>query len=332
MQLSFEPLTLKLRRPFNIAHGTSHTRQNVLVRIDGGIGEAAAVPYYGETADGIAAYLSALDFRAVADPFEIEDLVAALPPGSPAARAAVDIALHDLWGQALDQPLYRLFGLNPNRIPATSFTLAMDTPRAMAEAAAAASETSLKIKLGAGDDAARIASVRAATRAPLRADANGGWTREQALRLLPLLAEHGFELIEQPLPAGDVDGLRALAELRSRPPIFVDESIATSADIVAHRGLVDGVVVKLAKCGGIRAALRQIAVAAACDMDVMLGCMVESSVAVTAAAHLAPLAKYVDLDGPLLIDNDPLRGVEYRGGRLVLPAGPGLGLCSRDVN
>jgi L-alanine-DL-glutamate epimerase-like enolase superfamily enzyme len=157
-------------------------------------------------------------------------------------------------------------------------------------------------------------------------DVNGGWSVERAERMLPLLVEQGVELLEQPLPAGDLDGLRRLSALPSRPPIFVDESIKTSADILAHRGLVEGVVIKLAKSGGIRPALEQIAVARACGLQVMIGCMIESSVAVTAAAHLAPLAGYADLDGPLLIANDPYRGLRQQRGRLELPAAPGLGL------
>jgi L-alanine-DL-glutamate epimerase-like enolase superfamily enzyme len=330
MRLSFEPVTLTLRRPFNIAHGVSLTRRNVLVRLDAGIGEAAAVAYHGETAEGIGAYLSQLDLGAFDDPRLIDDVLASLPPGSAAARAAVDIALHDLWGQVLEQPLYRLFGLNPRKIPPTSVTIAMDAPDVMAEAAAGARESILKIKLGSGDDEARIRSVRAATRATLRADANGGWTLKQAERLLPVLADHDFELVEQPLPAGDREGLRALRRLSSRPQVFADESILSSADILAHRELVDGVVVKLAKCGGIRAALRQIAVAHGAGLRVMLGCMVETSVAVTAAAHIAALVEHIDLDGPLLISNDPLRGVSYEDGRLTLPDGPGLGLRPKD--
>jgi L-alanine-DL-glutamate epimerase-like enolase superfamily enzyme len=189
----------------------------------------------------------------------------------------------------------------------------------------------LKIKLGTSDDAARVRNIRAATRATLRADANGGWTLEQAEKMLPLLAEHDFELVEQPLAAGELEGLGALMRLAPRPLVFADESIRSSADILAHRGQVDGVVLKLAKCGGIRETQRQIALAHAAGLRVMLGCMVETSVAVTAAAHLAPLVEHVDLDGPLLIGNDPVRGVGYEDGRLTLPSGPGLGLRPRDA-
>jgi L-alanine-DL-glutamate epimerase-like enolase superfamily enzyme len=344
MPLVIEALGLRLRQPFVIAHGASTTRENVLVRLRTGglegLGEAAAVPYLGESRAGIVAYLEALDRSgADLDPLGLAHAIDALPPGSAAARAAVDIALHDAFGQALGQPLYRLLGLRPERIPPSSFTIAIGTPEQMAEAARAAPLPVLKLKLGgldepargAGDaDLARVDAVRAASALPIRVDANAGWTRERAERLLPLLAERGVELCEQPLPAGDLEGLRALARLPRRPALFADESIRTSADIVAHAGLVEGVVIKLAKSGGIRGALRDIALARSLGLDVLASCMIESSVAVTAAAHLAPLCQHVDLDGPLLIDNDPFEGVLHREGRLVLPDRPGLGIVARE--
>jgi L-alanine-DL-glutamate epimerase-like enolase superfamily enzyme len=326
MKLHAEPVTLVLRRPFHVAHGASDIRSNVLVRLESGLGEAAAVPYYGETQAGILEYLRGLDLAAVGDPFQIEEILGGLPAGSAAARAAIDIALHDHVGQLLGQPLYRLLGLNPARIPPSSITIAIDSPEAMAEQAAATGWPILKIKLGIAGDEARLRSIRGATDATLRADANGGWSRAEAAALLPLLAELGVELVEQPLPPGDLDGLRALFAMRTRPRIFVDEGVCSIADIVAHAGVVDGVVIKLAKAGGIREALRQITVARGLGLSVMLGCMIESSVAVTAAAHLAALAQYVDLDGPTLIQNDPVQGVRYDKGRLILPDRPGLGL------
>lgn len=326
MHLSCQPFTVELMQPFRIAHGVSTTRDNVLVRIDGGLGEAAAVGYHQETQSSILEYLRRVDLASVQDPYQLEDIMGGLPPGSAAARAAVDMALHDAWGQLLGAPLYRLLGLSPARIPVTSLTIPIDAPERMAEGARRADSPVLKLKLGSADDLLRLGAVRRATPARLRADANAGWDLTRARQMLPLLVDHGVELIEQPLAAGDLDGLRALSKLSIRPPIFVDESIKTSADIVRHAGLVDGVVIKLAKSGGIRAALQQIAVARALGLDVMLGCMIETSIAVTAAAHIAPLAQYVDLDGPLLIKNDPFRGVSYHQGRLILPEGPGLGL------
>lgn len=349
MRLVIEPLSLRLRQPFVIAHGASTTRDNVLVRLVAGnpldpsgtgaldgIGEAAAVPYLGESRAGIEAYLRALQLgQPELDPLGLAHAIDALPPGSAAARAAVDIALHDAFGKALGQPLYRLFGLRPERIPPSSFTIAIGTPEQMARAALAAPLPVLKLKLGAGSDAedlARVDAVRAASARPIRVDANAGWSRERAERLLPLLAERGVELCEQPLPAGDLEGLRALARLPRRPALFADESIRDSRDIVAHAGVADGVVIKLAKSGGVRGALRDIALARALGLDVLLSCMIESSVAVTAAAHIAPLCQHVDLDGPLLIDDDPFEGVLHREGRLLLPDRPGLGLVARDLS
>jgi L-Ala-D/L-Glu epimerase len=307
----------------------SDVRENVLVHVGGGVGEAAAVPYHGETSAGIIQYLQGVDLGAVSDPSHLEDILAGLPAGSAAARAAIDIALHDGWGRALGQPLYRLLGLNPERIPLSSFTIALGPLEELAQRAREAPAAILKLKLGSADDAERVRIVRAASSAPLRVDVNGGWSLERAERLLPELAEQGVELVEQPLPPGDLEGLRRLSQLRSRPPLFADESIKSTADLLAHRGLVEGVVIKLAKSGGIRPALQQIALARALGMQVMLSCMIESSLGVTAAAHLAPLAQYVDLDGPLLIVDDPFVGVQQERGRLSLPMGPGLGVVSR---
>jgi L-Ala-D/L-Glu epimerase / N-acetyl-D-glutamate racemase len=330
MRLSWEALSLELIQPFRIAHGVSHTRDNVLVRLDAGVGEAAAVSYHHETRQGIVEYLERIDLSEVADPLRLRDIIEGLPTGSLAARAAIDIALHDAWGQLLEQPLYRLFGLDPAKIPLTSLTIPLGSPEAMAEQARVADSPLLKIKLGSDEDEARVLAIADAAKVKLRADANAGWSLERAERLLPLLFEHGIELIEQPLAVGDFEGLRALSRLRQRPAIFADESIKSVSDIVAHAGLVDGVVVKLAKSGGILAALEQISVARALGLDVMLGCMIESSVAVTAAAQIAALAQYVDLDAPLLIKNDRFEGVRYQQGRLLLPDKPGLGLRPRQ--
>ena len=329
MRLSLEQCTLSLRQPFAIAHGVSLTRANVLVHLAGGTGEAAAVPYLGERSEVIVDYLERVDLDATNDPCALDDILAGLPAGSAAARAAIDIALHDAFGQRLGQPLYRIFGLNPERIPATSLTIPIGPPEQMAAQAREAAMPILKIKLGTDQDEPRLNAIANATGATLRADANAGWTRAQALALLPALAERGVELIEQPLAAGDLEGLRALSRLPHRPAIFADESIRDTADIVRHAGLVEGVVIKLAKSGGIRAAMRDIGVARALGLEVLLSCMIESSVAVTAAAHIAPLCQKVDLDGPLLIDGDPYAGVTYQGATLRLPATAGLGLRRR---
>lgn len=332
MKLYWEPINLDLRTTFRVAHGASNVRNNVLVFLDDGVGEAAAVPYYGETQEGIIEYLKSVPDLGD-DPFDMDAVLAKRPAGSRAARSAIDEALHDLWGKRLGQPLCRLFGLNPKDLPLTSFTIGIDEPEVMAEQARKADFPILKIKLGSEDDEARVKAIREATSAKLRVDANAGWTREQALHIIPRLADYDLEFIEQPLAVDDVEGYFWLKErlntLRVDTLIFADETAKNSHDVAKLAGAVDGVVVKTMKSEGIREALRMIHTARAHDMQVMLSCMVESSVGVTAAAHLAPLCDYADLDGPLLIKNDPYLGLRYNGAKISLPNDPGIGLRKR---
>jgi L-alanine-DL-glutamate epimerase-like enolase superfamily enzyme len=338
MHVSYEPITLTLETPFRIAHGTSAARHNVLVRIgDGqheGIGEAAPVRQYWEIQASVLDYLAALaeSWPPVDDPFQMEDNLAALPPGSQAARAAIDIALHDLIGHKLGVPLYRLFGLNPARAPQTSFTVGLGTvEEVQAKAqAAAASFSILKLKLGqdTGHSLALVRAVRAVTDARLVVDANCAWTPEQALEVIPALADLGVEWVEQPLPEEDLEGLRRVHKV-SPLPIFADEPVRTSRDIPRLADCVDGVNIKVQKAGGLREALRMIAIARAHDLQVMLGCMIETSAGITAAAHLAPLVDWADLDGILLITHDPFVGLHVERGHLILPDGPGLGIGPR---
>jgi L-alanine-DL-glutamate epimerase-like enolase superfamily enzyme len=332
MKLHWEPITLDLKTTFRVAHGASDQRHNVLVYLDDGIGEAAAVPYYGETQDGIIEYLKSLPDLG-ADPFDMDNILAKRPVGSRAARSAIDEALHDLWGKKLGQPLYKLFGLSPNHLPLTSFTIGMDEPEVMAEQSKASGHPILKIKLGSEKDEAIVKAIREATNAKLRVDANAGWTREQALQIIPRLKEYDLEFIEQPLAVDDVEGYfwlkEKLRQQQIKTPIFADESAKNSHDVAKLAGAVDGVVVKTMKSEGIRESLRMIHTARAHDMQIMLSCMVESSVGVTAAAHLAPLCDYADLDGPLLIRNDPYVGLKYDGAKISLPDGVGLGVSRR---
>jgi L-alanine-DL-glutamate epimerase-like enolase superfamily enzyme len=329
MKLHWEPITLDLKTTFRVAHGASDQRHNVLVYLDDGVGEAAAVPYYGETQQGIVEYLRSVPDLGD-DPFDMDAVLSRRPPGSRAARSAIDEALHDLWGKELGQPLYKLFGLNPTHLPLTSFTIGMDEPEVMAEEAEESKYPVIKIKLGSEKDEGIVAAIRKATNAKLRVDANAGWNREYALEIIPRLVEYDLEFIEQPLAVEDVDGYFWLKEkLRAQKidiPIFADETAKTSHDVVKLAGAIDGVVVKTMKSEGIREALRMIHTARAHDIQIMLSCMVESSVGVTAAAHLAPLCDYADLDGPLLIRNDPYHGLRYEGAKFTLPDGPGLGL------
>jgi L-alanine-DL-glutamate epimerase-like enolase superfamily enzyme len=244
LNLTWQPITLNLKTTFRIAHGASDQRHNVITTMqDGeftGMGEAAAVAYHGESQAGVMAYLAGLagtenDPTGFDDPFLIEDFLNHLPTGSRAARAAIDIALHDLWGRRLGQPLYRLFGLNPTSIPETSFTIAMDEPAKMAERARQSNMPVIKIKLGSQDDEAIVAAIRAATQARLRIDANSGWSREQAASLIPRLAQYNLEFVEQPLPIGDIEGLRWLREQKFGVPVFADENIKSAKDVAAHQ-------------------------------------------------------------------------------------------------
>jgi len=329
MNLSWEPITLDLITPFKIAHGVSERRHNVLIYLDEGIGEGAGVPYLGESQKGIIDYLRSASEQVSVDPIQIENILETLPLGSSSGRAALDIALHDLWGKRQGIPLYKLLDINSQHMPSTSLTIAMDDPGKMAQSARRSGWPIIKIKLGSGDDEAIVRSIREETDAVLRVDANAGWTREQAAELIPRLVEYDLELVEQPLPVGDIEGLR---RLRARNPgviIFADESIRSPQDVIDHVDAVDGVVIKLMKSGGIKPAMHMIETARSFDMHVMLSCMVESSVGVTAAAHLASLCEYVDLDGPMLIKNDPYQGITYRGAQLVLPEGSGLGVVKR---
>lgn len=326
MKLKYEPFTVQMKTTWRIAHGSTDQRHNVLVQIGEGQGEAAGVPHHGESQEGIIAYLNQIQEHDW-DPFELEEPLNDLPAGSSAAKCAIDLALHDELGKRLGQPLYRLLGLNPANAPLTTVTISIDKPEVMAEKARQSGMPALKIKLGGGeDDLEAVRAIREATSATLRVDANAGWSREQALHLIPRLADYDIEFVEQPLAIGDIEGLRWLRDRKPGLPIFADENVKTSRDVAAHAGAVDGVVIKLAKTGGIREALRAIHTARALGMQVMIGCMVETSLAVTAAAHLAPLCDYADLDAPMLIANDPFRGVEYDGARLVFNQNPGLGV------
>jgi L-alanine-DL-glutamate epimerase-like enolase superfamily enzyme len=318
MHIEVEPITLNLETPFRIAHGTSLARYNVLVRIgDGecvGLGEAAPVRQHHETQDGVLSYLASLP-PLDEDPFHLEEILAALPSGSQSAHAAIDIALHDLLGKRLGIPLFRLFGLNPDSSPPTSMTISIGTVHEVQDWARKAAErfSILKLKLGAERSLEIARAVRAVTDARLVADANCAWTVEQAQSLIPALAELGLEWIEQPLPEEDLDGLRRIREF-SPLPIFADEPVRTARDIPRLAGCVDGVNIKIMKAGGLQ---------------VMLGCMIETSVGITAAAHLAPLVDWADLDGNQTVVDDPFVGVRVEQGRLILPDGPGLGVQAR---
>ncbi len=337
MQLSVQTVDLKLTTPFRISRHVQYVATNVLTSIahEGvtGLGEAAPSNYYGECQETVLAVLNLFKDELGTDPFAIEDILTRLHTHirlNPSARAAIDMALYDLVGKLLHIPLYKLLGLNPQQTPLTSFTIGIDTPEKMAQKALQASNFPiLKIKVGTKNDVANLKAIREVSDATIRVDANTAWTPKEAIKSINELAAYNLEFVEQPVLAHDLDGLKLIRENVSLP-IIADESCVTVADIPRLVGCVDGINIKLMKSGGIRHALQMIHVARAHNLKIMLGCMIESSLAITAAAHLTPLVDYADLDGHLLIDNDPYRGVTVEQGKLILPDKPGLGVQSLD--
>jgi L-alanine-DL-glutamate epimerase-like enolase superfamily enzyme len=337
LKLSAEVVTLKTRHPFVIARGGTSDYRVVCVRLadgDGveGWGEASPSSYYGETADTVAEKLKLLEPYLPRDPFDLdaaEARFAEVVPKNGAARAALSGALHDLVGKRLGVPLYKLWGLDPKKAPVSSFTIGIDTPeKTRAKVKEAAAYSILKIKLGTDRDEEILKTIRDATDKPLRVDANAGWTRERALQMLPILKDYGVEFVEQPLPPDDLEGIAAVRKAGILP-VVVDESCIVAADIPRVAEAADGINIKLAKCGSLREAVRMIATARAHKMLVMVGCMIETSIGITAAAHFTPLVDAADLDGAALTANDPYRGAEIGGGPIKIPDGPGLGVTRR---
>lgn len=337
LHVEAEILELATRHPFLIARGGQAVHNTVWVRVrdrDGhvGWGEAAPTTYYGETPETVLAALNLYAAQLPADPFDLEAAEHALRAtlgGNPSARAALSTALHDLVGKRLGVPLCRLWGLDAAKTPISTFTIGLDTPdRMRAKVIEAEPYPVLKVKLGTDRDDEILRTVRGATAKELRVDANCGWSRKQAIRMLPVLEEFGVTVLEQPLPPHDRDGL-ALVTRASRIPVIADESCLVATDIPPLVGAVDGINIKLAKCGGLREALRMIAVARAHGLMVMVGCMIESSIAITAAAHFTPLVDIADLDGAALLAADPFAGATIERGRIALPSGPGLGVRQR---
>jgi L-alanine-DL-glutamate epimerase-like enolase superfamily enzyme len=334
----FDRLSLPIDGAFTISRGTRTEVETVTVRAtDGdhtGIGAAAPSAHYGETAHTVTAVLPDLlaAIETVDDPLALRTIERRLRGtirGNPAARAAVSVACHDLATRRAGVPLYRHLGLDPDRAPPTSYTVAIDDPEAMGEAAAAAAEAGyaiLKVKLGTDRDRERVEAVRtAAPNATVRVDANGAWTPHEAVEKSGWLADHGVEFVEQPVPAENADGLRYVHE-RSALPVAADESCVTLPDVPAVADRADVVNLKLMKCGGVREAVRMIHAAQAHGLDVMLGCMVESNASIAAACHLAPLADHVDLDGALLLATDAYEGPSYATGTVSFPDRPGTGV------
>jgi L-alanine-DL-glutamate epimerase-like enolase superfamily enzyme len=321
---------LALRETFQIARGAADEETVVAVELerDGIVarGEGAPVDYWGETPEGIAEALEAEGVAVIGDdPFSAVERVRQWD-GPQGAKMALDGALHDWVGRRAGLPTWKLLG-TARVTPPTSYTIGIDTVAGTADRTRRATGFEvLKIKVGGPSDVERLRAVRAETTARLRIDGNEGWTLETARELTPELLELGVEFVEQPFPAGDLDSFRAYRERETRLPVYIDEGCKDLASVAPIASYADGIVIKLAKCGGIHEALRMIHAARALGLGVMLGCMIESELGIAAAAQLGSLADHIDLDGHLLISSEPFTGLGLDNGRLVLSDGPGLGI------
>ena len=335
MKLSWFPYELELQHTFTVASYSRNSTPGVQVRIDydglTGYGEASMPPYLGQTVQSVTSFLEKVDLGQFPDPLQMEDIltyVDSLSPGDTAAKAAVDIALHDLVGKIIGQPWYRIWGYDPAKAPSTTFTIGIDTPDVVREKTLECADkfNILKVKVGLDNDEEMIRTIRQVTNLPLAVDANQGWTdRSKALDEIFWLHENGVVMVEQPMSVDCLDDIAWITE-RSPVPIFADESVQRVGDIPRLAGAFSGINIKLMKCTGMREAHKMVDVTRALGLKVMLGCMTETSCAVSAAAQLSPAVDFADLDGNLLISNDLFKGVEVVSGRLTLPDLPGIGI------
>ena len=335
VRLSFNPYELQLRHTFTVSSYSRKTTPGVQVRLDyegfTGYGEASMPPYLGQSVDSVCAFLSRVNISQFKDPFQLEDILSyvdSLSPGDSAAKASIDIAFHDLVGKMLGQPWWRIWGLNPTNTPDTTFTIGIDTPEVVRQKTRECADrfNILKVKVGLDNDKEMIQTIREITDLPLAVDANQGWKdREQALDEIYWLKEKGVVMVEQPMAKERIDD-NAWITQHSPLPIFADEAIQRLADIPSIKGAYHGINIKLMKCTGMREAWKMLNYARAEGMKVMVGCMTETSCAVSAAAQLSPAVDFADLDGNLLITNDLFKGMEVIDGKITLPDRPGIGL------
>lgn len=335
LNLSFEPYELKLRHSFNLARSQRTTTPGVQVQIeyDGivGYGEASMPPYLGENVESVTKFLSNLDLSHINDPFameEIHEYMDSVADANRAAKASVDIALHDLTGKIMGQPWYKIWGLNPEKAPNTSFTISYDADPA--EMKAKIDETApfkvVKVKMGVGHDKETVEALRRYSDVAICVDANQGWTdKEEALAMCEWLAERNCLFVEQPMPKEMIEETAWVRE-RSPLPLIADEFLQRLPDVVRASEAYDGINIKLMKSTGMHEAYKMAALARALGMKVMLGCMTETSCAVTAAAQLSPLVDWADLDGNLLIANDRFDGIKIVDGKVTIPDRPGIGV------
>ena len=334
MRLSFKPYNLQLKHTFTVAGFSRDTTPVVLTQIeyDGliGYGEASMPPYLGESQESVITFLKKIDLSQFPDPLrldEILDYVDSIDEKNRAAKASVDIALHDLFGKIINQPLYKLWGLDARNTPVTSFTIGIDKPSMVKIKTEEASQFNvLKVKLGGGNDKEMINTIRSVTDVPLYVDVNQGWKdKHEALDKINWLSEKGVVFVEQPMPKTQIEDMAWLTQ-NSPLPTIADEAFQRLSDVAKFKGIYSGINIKLMKSTGLREAHKMITVARALDMKVMIGCMTETSCAVSAASQLSPLVDWADLDGNLLISNDIFKGMEVIDGKVTLNDLPGIGI------
>jgi len=335
MKLSFRPYDLKLKHVFTVATYSRTTTPDVQVEIeyDGiiGYGEASMPPYLGESVESVIAFLGKVNLEQFSDPFQLEEILAyidGIMPGNTAAKASVDIALHDLVGKLLNAPWYKVLGLNKEKTPFTTFTIGMDTPDVVRQKTleVASDFNILKVKLGRDSDKEMIETMRSVSNLPIAVDANQGWAdKYYALDMIHWLRERGIVMIEQPMPKEQLDDIAWVTQ-QTTLPVFADESLQRLEDIPRLNGAFSGINIKLMKCTGMREAWKMMTLGRALGLKVMIGCMTETSCAISAAAQLSPGVDFADLDGNLLITNDIFNGTTVVKGKITLNDLPGIGV------
>ena len=334
MKLTFKPYTLELKHVFTIAVNSRTTTPVMLTQIEHegiiGYGEASMPPYLGESHETASMFLSKVNLNQFNDPFDLENIliyVDSVAEKNTAAKASIDIALHDLIGKLLNKPWYSIWGFDKHKTPNTSFTIGIDTPEVIKQKVKEAEIYKiLKIKLGGENDKVMIETILSLTDKPLTIDANQGWRDKHfALDIINWLNEKNVEFIEQPMPKDQIDDIAWLTE-HSPLPIIGDESIQRIPDVIKAYGVFSGINIKLMKCTGLREAHKMLLLARSLGMKVMIGCMTETSCGISAASQLSPMVDWADLDGNLLIKNDPYEGTKVIDGKLMLNDRPGIGL------
>jgi L-alanine-DL-glutamate epimerase-like enolase superfamily enzyme len=334
MKLTFKPYTLELKHVFTLATSSRTTTPVMLTQIeyDGtiGYGEASMPPYLGESHETASRFLSKVDLSQFKDPFEVENIleyVDSIDPLNPAAKASVDIALHDIVGKLIGKPWYKIWGFDKDKTPFTSFTIGIDTSEVVKQKVKEADEYKvLKVKLGRDTDKEMIETIRSVTDKPLVVDVNQGWKDKFfALDMINWLNERNVKMVEQPMPKEMIEDMAWLTE-KSPLPTFGDESVQRIPDVIKAYGVYSGINIKLMKCTGLREAHKMMTLAKSLGMQVMLGCMTETSCGISAVSQLSPGIQWADLDGALLISNDPFEGTKVIDGKVVLTDDPGIGI------